>query len=226
LAIPTDLSSIVLVIGGFGTAAFGLVDATKILPKGGVSNVGFSGIKTAVGIFLPSQSGQPNNDPLHVLHGNWINGRSLVDQKAIAKSLVKLQLSANTAKDFATATGIDANSLVSATSSIAVGAALNPSETNALGRFDLTLTSILDGAYQHADQRYRNAAKVLAMIFAVVLAVLAAWSVSDSAAAFFHSSDLFKAVLCGLLATPIAPFSKDLASALQAGVKVAQAVKT
>jgi hypothetical protein len=33
------------------------------------------------------------------------------------------------------------------------------------------------------------------------------------------------AVLCGLLATPLAPVAKDLASALQAAVKVAQATR-
>jgi hypothetical protein len=38
-------------------------------------------------------------------------------------------------------------------------------------------------------------------------------------------TNLFLGILAGLIATPIAPVSKDLTSALAAGVKAAQAIK-
>lgn len=42
-----DISEIIAAIGALGTAAFALVDATKAY-KGGVSNIGYSFITTAV----------------------------------------------------------------------------------------------------------------------------------------------------------------------------------
>ena len=42
-----SLPQIVTAIGGLGTAAFGLVDSTKVL-FGGVNRIGFKGISKAV----------------------------------------------------------------------------------------------------------------------------------------------------------------------------------
>ncbi len=97
--------------------------------------------------------------------------------------------------------------------------ALTDVEKNALGRFDLALTSLLDAAYQHADQRYRNRAKIVATFVSVVLAVIGGVSTGDA------DKMLWQWVLAGLLATPLAPMAKDLASALQAGVKAAQSLR-
>jgi hypothetical protein len=67
---------------------------------------------------------------------------------------------------------------------------------------------------------------VLASVVAVVLAVLGGLAVSaNPAATYFWSAEMGRAVLCGLLATPLAPIAKDIASALAAGVKVAQTFK-
>ena len=64
------------------------------------------------------------------------------------------------------------------------------------------------------------------MCVAVALAVLGEFFLSaDDAGLHLSLKDLALAVLAGLLATPLAPVSKDLASALQAGVKVAQALR-
>jgi len=41
----------------------------------------------------------------------------------------------------------------------------------------------------------------------------------------FDARDVALAILCGVIATPLAPIAKDMASALQAGVKLAQVVK-
>ena len=225
------IGTLVVSIGALGTAAFGLVDATKIGRKGGISHAGFNLIEGAVERFFPTTPAEGSSSPsgvainiLGVLHGNWINGTALADQKSIAKSLIKAQLTATTAKDFASVTGVDVDALTRIASQMTSGASLTPAQSNVLGRFDLALTAILDLAYQHADQRYRNAAKVLAMIFAVLLAFIGGWAVTYPAA-YFGTWQMFGVILCGLIATPLAPVSKDIASALQAGVKVAQAFK-
>lgn len=227
MAIP-DLGSIALAVGALGTASFALVDATKIGRKGGISNSGFSFIEEAVHEFLPpSNSGPGESDQmLSMLHGHWINGSALADQKAIAKSLVKLQLTPDTAAGYARATRVDPDVLTEVARSMVTGEPLGPQQANALGRFDLGLTARLDEAYQRADQKYRNSAKLLASIVAVVLALVGGWTVASAAGVnFLWTADMAIAVLCGLLATPLAPISKDLASALQAGVKVAQTVR-
>ena len=41
----------------------------------------------------------------------------------------------------------------------------------------------------------------------------------------FHTTSLANSVVLGLIASPLAPISKDLSSALAAGVKVAQSLR-
>jgi hypothetical protein len=228
---PFDLGNLVAAIGSLGIAAYALVDVSKIGRHGGVSNSGFSFIEAVVRRLFPnatrgsSAGAGVEGQLLGVLHGNWINGAPLGDQKAIAKSLIKLGLSPQTAPVFARATGVDAQVLGNVATGMTAGAALTPEQMNVLGRFDLVLTAMLDEGYQRADQKYRNTAKVWASVVAVVLAVLGGWTVAGSGEAYFFTTFMWQAVLCGVLATPLAPISKDLASALTAGVKAAQALR-
>jgi hypothetical protein len=242
MAIPFDLGNAVAAIGALGLASFALVDVTKIGRQGGVSNSGFIFIELAIRQMLPNERRSVNvDDPersrtlLDILHANWIAGVACADQKAIAKSLIKLRVSPATATQLASATSVDADILKTIAIKMNDGSDLTASEANVLGRFDLMLTALLDEGYQRADQRYRNASRVLASVIAVVLAVFGGWAVSHSpvegsnatlsASEYFFHKDMWIALIAGLLATPLAPISKDLASALQAAVKVAQAVK-
>jgi hypothetical protein len=228
-----DISEVVAAIGALGLASFALVDTSKVGRKGGVSNSGFVFIERAVKRFLPGEKRSPPNSSgdrsvLDILHANWIAGMALGDQKAVAKSLIKLRLTEDTAGQFAKAGGVDAAVLKSVAAKMTSGVELAPAELNVLGRFDLALTAFLDEGYQRADQKYRNVARTSAMVVSVVLAVLGGWAVADNATAYFLGKgtlNVWTAALCGLLATPLAPIAKDLASALQAGVKVAQSLK-
>jgi hypothetical protein len=224
MALP-DLGSVALAVGALGTASFALVDSTKIGRKGGISNSGFGFIQDAVHEFLlPGPGGADRL--LGMLHGHWINGSALADQKAIAKSLIKLALAPDTAAVYARATRVDAEVLTEVAKNMVTGEPLSPQQANALGRFDLALTARLDEAYQRADQKYRNSARLFASLVSVVLALVGGWTVASSEGApFLGTPDMAIAVLCGLLAVPFAPIAKDLASALQAGVKVAQTVR-
>lgn len=238
MAFSFELTTTITAIGALGTASFALVDTTKIGRDGGISDSGFASIESAVRQFFPGATRKPGpmaaNDKatedvkklLDILHGHWISGSPLNDQKAIAKSLIKLRLTTETAEKFAAATSVDAKVLSQVATKMTQGERLEDPEMNVLGRFDLALTAILDEGYQRADQRYRNAARTLAAGVAIVLAVLGGLTLTDLAAAdFFSSAEVWKFVLCGLLATPLAPIAKDLANGLAAGVKVAQAIK-
>ena len=223
-----DLSTIVLAVASLGTAAYGVVDASKGF-GGGISNRGFGDIRIVVSKLIPSSSGASGStsalglEPaLATLRANWLNGMALADQKSIAKALVKLNLTRASANGMAVATGVDATVLASVAGKLGTGEALNQPETDAYGRFDLLLSALLDQGYQRGDQRYRNSAKLVAIPVAVLLALLGAWSIYGDS---FTRSDAFRAIIGGLLATPLAPVAKDLSSAIQAGAKVAQVWK-
>jgi hypothetical protein len=224
------LGTIVTAIGGLGLAACALVDTFKALPGGGVSNIGFNSIKTAIKLFLPNASDQPNTPNLvgsilDTLRANWINGMAAVDQKAVAKSLIKLRLSPDTSKQYATVTEVDPGVLEEVARRMTTGLALDAAHTNVLGRFDLALTALLDAAYQRADQRYRNVSKTLAAVVAVILAGLGGGAVADLSSQYSVTVQILLALFCGILAVPLAPITKDLTSALTAGVKLAQSLK-
>jgi hypothetical protein len=212
-----ELGQTVTAIGGLGTAAFGLVDASKaVLP---INNIGFGRIGDAVSKLLPSPAGAMSaGHILDTIKANWVNGTDLASQKSIAKSMIKLNLSAGNAAALAAQTGVDSTLLTSAATKMAGGTPLSSVESDAFGRFDLAVTALLDEAYQHGDQVYRNWTRALAMVVAVVLAVLGQWTAHVA-------RGWGEAILIGLLATPLAPIAKDLSSALATAVNALQAAK-
>ena len=215
-----DLGQAIVAVGGLGTAAFGLVDATK--PLTGINHLGFSGVRKAVGQLMPGNDAEnalSHSKIIATLQANWMNGTDLGSQKAIAKSLIKLNLSQQNATDVAIAAGIDPAVLTSIARKIASGETLTASESDVFGRFDLIVTALLDEAYQRADQTYRNGTRILAMVFSVVLALAGALSLGALAA------EWGQALVVGLLATPLAPIAKDASTALATAVNALQAVK-
>lgn len=219
---PQTLPQVVTAIGGLGTAAFGLVDATKVF-GGGVNHIGFKGIRSAVTALLPDNTGAGTpprglspEKMLATLQANWFNGTDLAAQKAIAKSLIKLNLSPAAAPALAAATGVDAEVFTDVAKSIAAGTPLNSAQADVYARFDMIVTALLDEAYQRSDQVYRNGTRAWAMVTSVVLAVIAGMMLNY---------DIGVAVLVGLLATPLAPIAKDLSSALATAANTLQLVK-
>ena len=229
-------------IAALGTASFGLVDSTKAF-WGGISRVGFSHVQRRIcSVFPAGTSTRLRSTPLDLgailgtLRANWINGTALNDQKAIAKSLLKLRLSPANAADYAGATGVDGARLTSIADKLRNGQALDPPEADEYGRFDLTLTALLDEGYQRADQCYCDGARLLAGIFSVVIALFAGWNLHHQGVpllaatpaaqtAYWGHSDMWLALLVGVLATPLAPVAKDLTNAINAGVDAVQAIR-
>ena len=111
--------------------------------------------------------------------------------------------------------------------------ALTPEELDAYGRFDVMLSTSIDRAYNQADQRYRNWAKVLACVVAIVLAEISAFIYQHGGVGSWsalHFSGIFHATyisafLVGLLATPLAPIAKDVSTAINTAAKAFKAVK-
>jgi len=211
-----DLYQATLAVGALGTAATGLVDTTKVFGPYGTSRVGFTFIKTALNRLLPidsdaEHSGLIREDILDTLLANWLNGMESGAQKAAAASFVKLHLNAQSADALAAATHVDPDTLKAVASKVAMAGkpegALTAEEADTFGRFDLAVAALIDKAYQRADQRYRNVCKTLACVVAVVLAVISNGQMGKL--------PTWQAVMIGLIATPLAPIAKDLASAIQ-----------
>jgi hypothetical protein len=228
------LTQIITAIGGLGTAAFGLVEAAKSA-FGFINRMGLGRITETVTALTPDQTGAglqptppnalPRKDVLATIAANWINGTDLGSQKAIAKSLIKLQLSPGNAAALAAKTNVNAAVLTSVAQKTATGTALSQQESDVYARFDLIVTALLDEAYQRSDDVYRNGTRTLAAIVAVLLALSGGWSLVGDSFWSFTGRDLWLSVLAGLLATPLAPIAKDLSTALATAVNTMQLVK-
>ena len=229
MGILQELPNIITAIGGLGTAAFGLVDATKPF-AGGVNRIGFKRIATVVKSLTPgaAASGLTQDKILDTLRANWYNGKDLAAQKAIAKSLIKVGLNSGNAAELAAVTGADSAVLQTVAASMANGTPLTPSQSDVYSRFDFVLTALLDEVYQDSDQAYTNGTRIAAFLFAILLAFVGGWIVEGEGhtlSCYLHSNDLWRALLAGVLATPLAPIAKDLSSALATAVNTMQLVK-
>ena len=218
-----NLSHVVTAVGGLGAAAFGLVDASKVF-GGGVNHIGFRGIRAAVQQLTPAPAPNPGQAVnalsqekiVATLQANWMNGTDLGSQKAIAKSLIKLNLHPQNARALADATGVDPAILSSVATNMAAGTPLSSAESDVFARFDLIVTALLDEAYQRSNQIYRNWTRALAALVAIALAL---------AGGTVLKIDPALSLLVGLLATPLAPIAKDISSALAMAVNTLQLAK-
>jgi len=216
----SNLSTVIAAVGALGAAAFGLVDAFKVLPGGGISRAGFKFIRQIVLKLAPevaslTGSGLSSDSVLSTLQSQWINGIAATDQINIAKSLIKLRLTPETAAALASATGVDAGILSQTAANIQSGTAVTTQQSDVYGRFDLLLTTLLD---QATDQLYRNFAKFAAIPISVGLAVAAHYVAPNQITGR-------QAILMGLIATPIAPVAKDISSAISSAVQAMQSWK-
>jgi len=225
MGILQNLPQVILAVGGLGTAAFGLVDATKVF-WGGVNHIGFSGIRRRIAGLIPHRASNAlgQRDVLETLKGNWFNGTDLASQKAIAKSLIKLAFNPDNAEGMAGASGVDPEVLKSVAVSLANGTPLTPAQNDIWARFDLILTALLDETYQRADQQYTNGTRAWAVVFSIALAIVAALIINANATDGVHIA-FWESFVVGLLATPLAPIAKDLSSALSTAVNTMQLVK-
>jgi hypothetical protein len=228
-----NLSEVITAIGGLGTAAFGLLEALK--PAfGSINRMGLSHIQdtvasltpdqTAPGLPLAPQNALPRKNILDTIEANWVNGTAVTDQKAIAKSLIKLHLSAGNAEALAAKANVDPELLKSIAAKTVAGTPLLQPESDVFSRFDLIVTAMLDEAYQCSDQVFRNGTRALAAVLAVLLALAGAWSLAGPGF-WTQGYNVALAVLVGLLATPLAPIAKDISSALATAVNAMQTVK-
>lgn len=218
----TRLIAIITAIGALGAAAFSLVDATKAF-WGGVSNFGLPGLNRIVGRFSAALDLALGKDEKgkaewrRVVRSHWINGRPREEQKAIVKSLIRLGLAPQTAAALAKAGHVSADALAAVAKKLEQGNTLTEMDLNVLGRLDASVDAQLDAAFNRADQLYRNVSRAFAALFSIGLTFLATWALGWDRWGL--------ALVVGILAVPLAPIAKDLASSLQAAAAAMRAAK-
>ena len=236
------IGNMLAAMAALGTAAYGLVDTTKVLPGGGISRVGFGYIKKALSNFAPALVAAGGEDWALTLRAHWINGRRKEDQKAIAKALIHLGLSPGNAAQLAVFGRVAPQALQAVVQKLEAGSslspadkenALSPADINVLGRFDSMIDATLDSAYERADQLYRNASKALAALFAILLAIAGGALVTASMnmgvvpdGFFFFSNEFVLAFLVGVVSVPLAPIAKDISTSLVAAVNAIKATRS
>lgn len=233
----TNIVNFIAAAGGLGTAAFGLVDATKAI-GGGMSNPGFGFVRAAVEPFLSdatNDAGAPaafgKSQVIATLRANWLNGVAKADQKAIAKSLIRLGITPDDARRLARAAGVNPDHLEQVATRIYEGSPLTQQDLNTLGRFDAIVSATLDLGYERADQFYRNSAKIVAGCFAVVLSAIGgglifhSHKVTGGLSDYLASHEFVLSLLVGAISTPLAPVAKDLSTSLTAAVTAVVAAK-
>jgi hypothetical protein len=210
-----DVIATIAAMGGLGLAAMALVDALKAVPGGGVSRIGFGHIRKVLRMFDKVLARAAGDQWEAVVMAHWINGRDRDDQIGVIRSLLRLGLNPDTADQLAVIGNVDPAALGKVAGKLTAGSALSETEINLIGRVEAAVEARLDAAFDLAEQAYRNTARALSGLVAVVLAVTAGTLLSTPAAPI----DPRIAALIGLLAVPIAPIAKDLVSALTASAR-------
>lgn len=215
-----ELAEVIAAVGGLGTAAVGLVDATKAF-GGGVSNRGWATLAAGLRLYGPAFRQSIGEGWEEVFKSGWLNGRSRADQLVMARNFIRLGLSEATAEEIARVSVVDPARLKAVARKITSGLELTPAEFELVGRMDAGVEARLGAAYDRAEQRYRNTARVAAGAVAVLLA-LAGWALVLGA----DLNYLGLALLAGATAVPVAPLVKDLVSSLSASAQAMKALKT
>lgn len=213
----------IIAVGALGTAAFGLVDASKAV-GGGVSRRGFGFVRDALAPFDTALSRALGEgcDWRALMRAHWINGRPKDEQKAIAVGLIQLGLTPDTAEAIAAHGQVDPAALRAVVVSLGDGTELTAEQLNVLGRFKATIEARIDAAYERAEQVYRNTARAAAGLVAIALALAAAYIVEPTDPPPGSGEAAIRylmAFLIGLVAVPLAPVAKDVASGLATAAK-------
>ena len=229
-----SISTFMAAAGALGTGSFGLIDASKAI-CGGMSNPGFGFVRDEVQEIIGKEggsgSGLSNAKIIATLRANWLNGVAKADQKAAAKSLIRMCITDDRIPQLARATGIKEDALREVSTLISNGDPLTQKHISLIGRFDAIVSSRLDLGYERADQFYRNWAKLAATLVAMVLAAVGGGILYSNAnpslpiSGYFGSSRFLLSLLVGLISTPLAPVAKDLSTALSNAVTAVNAAR-
>ena len=207
-------------MAALGTAAFGIVEASKAF-WGGIANVGFGHILRACApLSATLRKGMGDDSWVELLQAQWRNGRAKDEQKAILRSLVRLGLTAGAAEELAALANVSEEGVRELAGILQKGDELSDLHQRLLGRIDAAIGMRIDVAFEKAEQQYRNIARLAAAAVAVALSLTAVIAINKVAK---PDVPLAYALIVGILAVPIAPLANDLVGGLSAAMRALKA---
>lgn len=207
-------TELVLATGGLGLAASALLDATKVAGWG-IARVGFPLVQQELDRYAPALATAIGPEWPELLKAHWINGRDKAEQKSLAAALIMLGLSPETAPQLQFPPLVDKAGFTAAVAQLQQGEqTLSEAQIAVIARFRTVLDSRIDAAFERAEQKYRNVARVWSGVIAVLLSVLVALIIGG-----WNTDYLLTALVIGAFAVPLAPIAKDLASGLSAAAR-------
>ena len=205
------LSTTVLAIGALGTAAFGIVDASKWLRI--IGEAGFGVITSMLGTLNQTLAVAYGGDYERLLRGQYRG-----DQAELAKLLrqgVRVGLTTGNATAVAAFLGnLDGAALSAAIDVANRNGDLATGQRAIIGRYEVAADARISAALAYAQAEYVGAVRVLASIVAVAIAMIVGYYIPVS---------LLASAVVGIAAVPLAPIAKDLASGIQAASKALKA---
>lgn len=216
-----QFGAIISAIAALGTAAFGIVDATKMF-NDGISNIGYDFIRSALQPYEVALRIINEDAPYAITNANWLNGMEKSEQKAIARNLIRLGFNSSTAPAIAKSVlPNDVETLSKIAAKIEKGTAPTEAELAVLARFDAIIDARLDAAFERADQKYRNTSRVAAAGISVLLAIVGAMVVYNS----IGWDVIALGLAVGIISVPVAPVAKDLSSGISTAVATFKTIK-
>ena len=202
-----NLGTAIIAVGALGTAAFGIVEASKWI--GFVGEAGFGSARRILGRLT---------ETLEVAYGpaydEVLRAQYRGNQRELARTLrqgARVGLNAQNASQVAAFLGsIDGAALAAAVAAAERNGDLTPTERGVIGRYELAADARIDAALALAQARYVGVARMLSSLVAVVIALGVGYAMDVAPGT---------SILVGIAAVPLAPIAKDVASGIQAASK-------
>jgi hypothetical protein len=222
-----DLVQMVLAAGALGMAAFGIVDGLKATAIG---TAGFPALSAMLGPLKTALAKAYGKEFLELLKAQYRDRRGTGPLSRTLRQGARIGLTKDNAAEIAEFVGegiVDRSQLANIAEKIAAGTKLTDSERGLLGRFELAVDTRIDAAVALAEENYKLVTQWWASGFAVALALIAACALGTQPDFLYvWEKVLFiKGLIVGLVAVPLAPIAKDVASALQSATKALKAQK-
>lgn len=210
--ITDQLGTIILASGGLGIAAYGVIDGAKLARRIGL--IGYRHVTTQLGPIMEAVRRAYGRHTDRLLEAQYRGGRGQGELPRTLRQGYRIGLTAlaeNAIVGIANSVGVaSSDAIVGAAEKLRAGGVLESSEREALSRFEVAVDARIEAALCLAETDYVAGVKLLAGALAVAIALIVGWLISVDI-----GSDWFlKALLVGLIAVPIAPVAKDLATAV------------
>lgn len=207
-----QLGTIILAAGGLGVAAYGVVDGAKYIRHIGL--IGYRQITTQLSPLMEAIRRAYGNETARLLEAQYRGGRAQGELPRSLRQGYRIGLPGLPAEEIrrvADSVGVaQPEAIVSAAAKLRTGATLEPTEREALSRFEVAVDARIEAALCLAESDYVASTKLMAGFLAVLIAVIVGWLIQQEIGPHWPVA----AVLVGLVAVPVAPVAKDLATAV------------